>query len=193
MPSKRNSPGKLPWRRWFRIAHRDLSFFFAGVIIVYAVSGIALNHKRDFNADYKITRTELQVKGAFPYASQVSESEVKTFLTQVGEEDAYMKHYYFGEGQMKAFLKGGSSLTVDMKSGRALYESVKKRPVLSAFSRLHYNPGRWWTAFSDIFAVALLLITVTGLFMNRGRTGIVGRGGIELIAGILVPLLFLLC
>lgn len=191
MKSKSN-PNGIAWRRWLRVIHRDLSFFFAGVIIVYAVSGLALNHKRSFNADYKITRTEMQMEGSYPHPAQVSTDEVQAFLRQIGEEHSYMKHYYFGEQQLKVFLNGGSSLTVDMNTGKSVYESVKKRPVLSAFTRLHYNPNRWWTVFSDVFAVALLLITASGLLMNRGRTGLWGRGGIELILGIVIPLLFLL-
>ena len=50
-------------RRWARIIHRDLSYFFAGVVVVYAVSGIVLNHKRDFNSNYSVRRTELQMPG----------------------------------------------------------------------------------------------------------------------------------
>ncbi len=192
MTSRNNPRCPIAWRRWFRLIHRDLSFFFAGVVIVYAVSGLALNHKRSFNADYRITRTELQIDGTFPHLNQVTRLDVEGYLKQIGEERAYMKHYYFGEKQMKVFLKGGSSLEVDMNTGWAVYESVKKRTVLSAFTRLHYNPGRWWTWFSDIFAVALLLITFTGLLVNRGRTGLWGRGGLEMAIGILIPLLLLL-
>lgn len=178
-------------RKCFRIIHRDLSFLFTGVIIVYAVSGIALNHKRTFNADYKISKSELQLPGKFPQTQQVGKEQVLEFLKTVDEGEAYMKHYYSGEQQLKVFLKGGSSLVVDMNNGKAVYESVKKRPILSRFSRLHYNPDRWWTWFSDIFAASLLVIALTGVFMNKGKNGIVGRGGIELIIGILIPVIFL--
>ena len=34
-------------------------FFFSGVLLIYAVSGFMLNHKRDFNSDYSVRRTEL--------------------------------------------------------------------------------------------------------------------------------------
>lgn len=59
-------------------------------------------------------------------------------------------------------------------------------------TKLHYNPGRWWTWFSDIFAVALMVITLTGLFMLKGNKGLWGRGGIELLIGIAIPILFVL-
>ena len=82
-------------------------------------------------------------------------------------------------------------MVVDMQSGEGVYESVKKRPLLSGMNRLHSNPNKWWTIFSDIFAASLIIITISGLIMNRGKNGILGRGGIELIVGIVIPILFL--
>ena len=57
---------------------------------------------------------------------------------------------------------------------------------------LHYNPGRWWTWFADAFAVSLLIITLSGLFMIKGPKGMWGRGGIEFALGILLPIILLL-
>ena len=92
---------------------------------------------------------------------------------------------------LKVFIRGGSSLTVDLASGHAVYESIRKRPVLSSLNRLHYNPSRWWTVFSDVFLAGLIVIVLSGLVMMRGPKGLRGRGGVELIAGILIPLLFI--
>jgi len=46
--------------------------------------------------------------------------------------------------------------------------------------------------FSDIFAAALILFAITGIFMVRGPKGIIGRGGIYAIAGIIIPIIFLI-
>ena len=92
---------------------------------------------------------------------------------------------------MKVFLKGGSSLMVNTRTGDAVYESLKRRPLLSDMVKLHYNPGRWWTTFSDAFAVCLILITLTGMVMVKGPKGFWGRGGILFIIGIVIPVLFL--
>lgn len=179
-------------RKWSRIIHRDLSYFFAGVIFIYAVSGLLLNHKKDFNADYSIRQEKMQIPGHFPKTqSDFTKDYVLTLLEPLDEKQNYTKHYFPDNRQMKVFIKGGSSLVVNMENGQALYESVKKRPVLSALNRLHYNPGQWWTVFSDIFAISLLLITLSGLIMVKGPKGLWGRGGIELIAGILIPLGFI--
>ena len=187
----RQSRGSLI-RKWSRAVHRDLSFFFAGVIIIYAVSGICLNHKRDFNSNYSLKRYDIVLDGHFPMKAADTDREcLLSFVSQLPERESYTRHSATGETGVKIFFKGGSSLDIDLADGTAVYEKLRKRPVLGAFSRLHYNPSRWWTWFSDIFAVSLVLITVTGIIMLKGPKGLWGGGGIELIAGIIIPLLFI--
>lgn len=179
-------------RKWLRIIHRDLSYFFAGVICIYAVSGICLNHKRDFNSNITITRHSIAIAGEFPFvADSVNKEMIHEFVSQLPDSETYTRHSSVGENSLKMFFKGGSSLEIDMNEGSAMYEKVRKRPVFSSLNRLHYNPTRWWTWFSDIFAVSLLIITLTGLFMLTGPKGLKGRGGIEFLIGILIPLLFI--
>lgn len=180
-------------RKWLRNIHRELSYFFAGVICIYAISGICLNHKRDFNSNITINRIELTMVGQFPFdADSVSKEMVHGYIAQMPDTETYTRHSAVGENSLKMFFKGGSSLEVNMDNGKAMYEKIRKRPVFSSLNRLHYNPTKWWTWFSDIFAVSLLLITITGLFMLKGPKGMIGRGGIEFLIGILIPLLFIL-
>lgn len=75
-------------RKWSRIIHRDLSFFFSGMVLIYAISGIVMNHRDTINPK-------------------------------------------------------------------------------------------------------LIIITVSGIVMLKGKKGLIGRGGVELVAGIVIPLIFL--
>ncbi len=180
-------------RKWSRIFHRDLSFFFAGVIIIYAISGFVLNHKKDFNSDYSITLHNFNLTGNYPLLkTNFTEDHVLSILEPYDETHNYTKHYFPNDSTLKVFLKGGSSLVVDLTNGNGLYEQVRKRAIISQMNRLHYNPNKWWTLFSDIFAFALIVITVTGLIITRGKKGLWGRGGIELIIGIIIPLVFMM-
>lgn len=197
MKSKNNGKGETPskgnaMRRLSRDLHRHLSFFFAGVICVYAVSGICLNHKRDFNSDISISRYELSMNGQFPLPfADIDKGVLHDMVGQLPASEDYTRHSSVGENGLKVFFKGGSSLEVNLENGSAVYEKVRRVPVLSSLNRLHYNPSRWWTLFSDIFAVSLLLITLTGLLMMKGRKGFMGVGGVEFAVGVLVPLLFI--
>lgn len=180
------------FRKYCRKVHVHLSYFFAGVIIIYAISGLTMNHLKDFNPHYMLSVKDYTVEGTFPHTSKYTKSEVLALLTEVDEQENYTKHYYQNKSTMKVFLKGGSSYTLNTETGEAKYEALKKRPVFSQLSFLHYNPNIWWTVFSDIFAVCLILITITGISMNKGKKGIMGIGGVEMIIGILIPILFLI-
>lgn len=179
-------------RRWSRNLHRDLSFLFAGILVIYAISGIVMNHRNTINPNYSIERREYRIREVLPSQQEMRKAEVLRLLKPLGEETNYTKHYFPQEGVMKVFLKGGSNLVVDIRTGQAVYEKLEKRPFLSAVTRLHYNPGHWWTWFSDLFAVSLLIIILTGFLMMKGKKRLWGIGGIELLIGILVPLAFLL-
>ena len=41
-------------RKWSRILHRDIGYFFIGTTLIYGISGIALNHMSDWNPNYSV-------------------------------------------------------------------------------------------------------------------------------------------
>ena len=83
-------------------------------------------------------------------------------------------------------------ISLDLKSGRGKLISIRKRPVLTEFNFLHYNKAKQlWTFFSDIFAVSLGIIAITGLFILKGKNGIKRRGAFLVSLGVTIPLLFL--
>lgn len=182
----------VSFRKWSRYIHRDLSFLFAGMILIYALSGILMNHRKELNPHYSVNRYEYHISTDLSDKTKVTESLVLTLLDDIDERDNYTKYYFPRENEMKVFLKGGSSLVVDIKSGEAVYEQLTRRPLLSDMVKLHYNPGKWWTYFSDFFAVSLIVITLTGMVMVKGPKGFWGRGGILFLIGILIPILFVI-
>lgn len=175
-------------RKWSRTLHRDLSYVFSGVLLVYAMSGFMLNHKNDFNSNYKIEQHRYTIA---ELPETVDDTYARSLLEQWGEADNFTAVYDFDTESFKVFIRGGSSLLVNRNTGEAIYESIKKRPVISAINRLHYNPSRYWTWFSDIFLLSLVVIVLTGLVMVKGKHGLWGRGGIELLIGIAIPILFM--
>lgn len=175
-------------RKWSRTLHRDLSYVFSGVLLVYAMSGFMLNHKNDFNSNYKIEQHRYTIA---ELPETVDDAYARSLLEQWGEADNFTAVYDFDAESFKVFIRGGSSLLVNRNTGEAIYESIKKRPVISAINRLHYDPSRYWTWFSDIFLLSLVVIILTGLVMVKGKHGLWGRGGIELLIGIAIPILFM--
>ena len=180
------------FRKWCRDLHREFSYLIAGILIVYAASGILMNHHDELNPHYTVSREVIQVGQALADHEQVTKEKVLEILKGLDEDQNYTKHYFPEANEMKVFLKGGSSLVVNTQTGEGIYEQLHKRFLLSDMVKLHYNPGRWWTTVSDIFAGILILVTLTGVLMIKGKKGLWGRGGVLLAVGILIPVLFLL-
>lgn len=177
---------KFPhWRGVARALHRDLGYFFFGTTVVYAVSGLAINHRHDWNPSYSVVRLEGRVDPAL-LASSPGKAGSERLLAEAGIEAAYLKHYEPAPGELRVFFQGGSA-TFSKSDGRFSSEALSRRPLLHAFNKLHYNPGRWWTWFADAFSVALAVVAVTGLFLLRGRHGLTRRGGVLVGAGLLLP------
>jgi hypothetical protein len=179
---------RIPWRRWNRATHRDLGYFFVATTLIYALSGIALNHIDDWNPSYSISHREVQWNGG---PAPATDAQVQTFLDSIGEADSYKKHYQPAPEQLKVFLEGGS-VVVNLATGRGVLERLERRPVLYEVNFLHYNPKRLWTWFSDAYCVALMTLAITGLFILKGKQGITGRGAWLTGIGFVVPLVLLL-
>lgn len=178
------------FRMWCRTIHRDLSFFFSGMVLIYAISGLVMNHRDSINPHYTVTRTR-HIIDNLPRQAEFDKQAVLTLMEQIGVAENYTKHYFPEQNHLKVFLKGGSSLETDLITGVTCYESLKRKPIISTMTTLHYNPGKWWTWFADVFAISLIVITLSGLMMLKGRFGLWGRGGIELLLGIAIPLILL--
>ncbi len=176
-------------RLFNRALHRDLGYFFFGVTLIYALSGIALNHRNDWNPNFIITSGQFKLEQAL-ISKQLDRDTAQSILDELKMNAEYRTHLVSGD-RWKIFAKDGS-VTIDPRKGEGSYEFLRKRPLFNQINFLHYNkPQKLWTWFADIFALALILLAFTGLFIIKGKKGITGRGAWLTILGLLVPLLFL--
>jgi hypothetical protein len=173
-----------------RITHRDIGYLIAGLTIIYAISGIALNHKSNWNPNYIFKNTTFKTEVPVNQAT-FNDDTAKKILKEVNAESGY-KTFHFPTGKKVTIFIDGGFVQVNSATGEGVVEMASKRPLFYQINFLHYNPGRWWKYFSDIYCVALILVTITGLFIIKGRNGITRRGAILTIIGIILPLLFLL-
>ena len=180
------------FRKWNRILHRDIGFFFVGTTIIYSISGIALNHIKDWDPNYIVNIERFTTDIDFS-ESQISEEKIFQLLDEVDDRDNYKSYNYVDNNEiLRIYLGGRSSVTIRPETGEVMAEFVKKRAVFYQSNYLHYNPNRWWMWFSDIFAGALIFLALSSLFMLRGRKSAWGRGGIYIALGIIIPVLFLI-
>nr|WP_319509249.1 PepSY-associated TM helix domain-containing protein [uncultured Draconibacterium sp.] len=177
-------------RKLLRILHRDLGYFIVAMTIVYAVSGIYLNHRHDFNPDYKIIVTdfnhELQPKASY------SDDEIRQLVESVQADVVYKKHYMDGDGDIKVFIANGEVI-IFPESGEGRMRYLQRRPLVFSMNKLHRATlGTVWKWTSDTMAVILLFVAVSGLFLLKGKRGLRRWGWWFTVAGIIVPLLFVI-
>jgi len=181
----------VSWSKLNRIVHRDFGYFFFGMTIIYGVSGIVLNHKSGQGDASVVRRSQSFTMNAPINKEAINKEYVIKLLTDLEEPD--FKQYYFPSDQeLMIYLKGGH-VSLNLADGHGKIVKIRNRPVFREFNFLHYNkPKQLWTWFSDFYAGSLILIAITGLFIIKGKNGIKKRGAILTIAGLIVPLIFLI-
>jgi len=181
------------WRRWNAAVHRDLGYLCAGLTIVYAVSGVAVNHTADWNPSYRTTQRTIALDGGPLGGDAGSPAFATALLDRLGVAGPTRGTFRPDAATLQIFLEGGATVTVDLAANTAALEVIRDRAGLRQANFLHLNhPKKLWTWMADLYAVALALLAVTGLFVLRGRNGITGRGAWLTAAGVVVPTLFLL-
>ena len=176
-------------RKLIIATHRDVGYFFAGLTVIYAVSGIAVNHIEDWNPSYVI-RTETVSVGELPSAD--SQTIAGTVLKRLGITERPESTVRMTPDQLKIFLHQ-RTLTVTVPTGEVVDEHARRRYAFFEVNYLHLNHGKgFWTWFADVYAVGLLLLACTGIFIITGRRGLGGRGRWLLLAGLAIPLVYLI-
>jgi hypothetical protein len=180
----------MKWRKWNNIVHRDLGYLCFGLTLIYVISGVAVNHIQDWNPTYSIER----VRGTIDLSDvDILDNQALTtaVLAQTGETGRVKNIFRVDGNNLKIFVEN-NNITVDTSNGTVFQEKSKKRTLLYQMNFLHLNHAKkLWTWFADIYAVALGLLAITGLFVLRGKKGISGRGAWLVGAGFIVPIFFL--
>lgn len=179
----------MKWRKINNVLHRDLGYLCVGLTIIYAVSGVAVNHIEDWNPSYSIEVTEFRIQDA----EEKDEKEmVEAALSRLEEEVEIESSFRPSPNHLQLFYSG-NTIDINFESGNVRLERVKKRPLLFDFNFLHLNHAKkLWTWVADLYALALFLLAITGLFVLPGRKGIKGRGAWMTAIGILIPVIFLI-
>jgi len=175
------------WRAILRALHRDAGYSAVGLTIVYAVSGIAVNHVADWDPSFAQVKTTHELGAALPDDDTAAKQLV---LGRLGIR-AEPKEVY-REGDELEVLFEHRTLHVTVATGHVVDEEQRPRFGLRQFNFLHLNRGKQaWKYFADTYAVALLFLALSGLFMIAGRKGLFGRGAFFVTLGMALPVAYL--
>ena len=169
--------------------HRDVGYLLAGMTVIYAISGVAVNHIEDWNPSY-VVRTESVAIGELDEAPRAAmAAEV---LTRMAIDERPREVVRMSPRQLKIFLEG-RTLSVAVPQGTVDIELARRRFGFFEVNYLHLNrPKGLWTWIADLYAVGLALLACTGIFIITGKKGLGGRGLVLLIVGLTIPIVYLI-
>ncbi len=175
------------WRAWLRAFHRDIGYFAVGLTFIYAFSGLAVNHIADWDPNFRQVDRTHELGGSLGGSD---EAVTKRVLGKLGIQEKPSEVYRASERKLEIVFDK-RTLHVDTASGRVNEEGQQERFFLRLANWLHLNRGKKaWTIVADSYAVFLLFLATSGLFMIKGKKGLIGRGAIIVTLGALVPILY---
>ncbi|MFT3912953.1 MAG: hypothetical protein QM704_02360 [Anaeromyxobacteraceae bacterium] len=175
-------------RRLLRALHRDVGYLVAGLTVIYAVSGVAVNHLEHWNPSWQLGREELRFA---PIPVTDRDTMAAALVTALGLPGPPRSSFRRAPEQIELFYDGWT-VEANVETGVAVTTRPRERAVLFDANFLHLNhPKGAWTWIADAFAVLLGGLALSGLFLIRGPLGLAGRGKWFVAAGVLLPLAFL--
>jgi len=182
-------PGKKKFllRPWVRAIHRDMGYTAVGLTLVYALSGLAVNHIADWDPNFHNYERTVEL-GQLPDGA--TDDELAATVAGKLNIEGKPREVYRAGDELEV-LYDHRSLHVSTKTGHVIDEGQKPRFLIRVANWLHLNRGKKaWTYFADAYAAGLLFLAISGLFMIPGKRGLFGRGAVFLAIGIAVPVLY---
>lgn len=168
--------GKKTINYYMRVLHRDIGFFIAGLIIVYALSGIVLIYR-----DTEFLKSETKVEKTL--TPNMEPAKVGEALRLKGF--AVTKT----EGEIISFKEG----TYNTVTGIAVYTSkdiiYPFNKLISLHKAVSKNPTHW---FNLLFGVLLLFMAISSFWMFKPENKNFKRGLYFAGAGIVFVIILLL-
>jgi hypothetical protein len=197
-------PGMLFWKRQARTWHWMSGAICLVGMLLFAATGITLNHAQDIPASPRVVEHQLVLSAAAleaisPEALPGNDSEAPPVLQRElrrelgvdlsrAEAELTDVDVYFNLPR-----PGGDAwLSIDRYTGEVLYE-VTSRGGIAYVNDLHKgrNTGAAWSWFIDVFAVACIVFCATGLWLLQMHAGRRGSTWFLVGGGFAVPILLL--
>lgn len=171
-----------------RNTHRDLAYFYLGLIIAFSLSGIFLNHRQKWNPRRYTSETK-EITVSPVVKDSVNDAFIASFTNAQQIEDEF-RRFTMQENNLRISY-ASHDVDIDITTGKGKIVTYKTTPLLGQMTKLHLDTSKWWIYYSDIFGVAMLTIAITGMFIERGKNSFRSRGWWLAALGLIFPLIFL--
>jgi len=161
------------WKKQLRQWHWISSAICLAGLLLFAVTGVTLNHASSIEAEPKTTtrQTDLPpaLRGQLSSAvdgKPLPEALAKGIKAATGVSVAHVTPE-MQDGELSFDLAGpgvDAFLSIDLESGHATHERIE-RGTIAVLNDLHKgrDSGPVWAVFIDVIAIACVLFSLTGL------------------------------
>ena len=175
---------KKRWRAWLRAFHRDFGYLAIGFTVIYAVSGIAQNHIEDWGeVSYRTYET---TKTIAPIADDLSDEAAVAKVAALVDFGKPTTTFRAGDEIRLEYANGAKVTAI---GDQVTIQGRERRAFIGVANWLHTARNKkGWKYVADIYAVLLLYLAISGIFMIKGKLGLKGRGAFLISAGVAVPI-----
>ena len=178
---------RVAWRPLVRSLHRDAGYLAVGLTIIYAVSGLAVNHIADWDPNFHSYQTIHQLSAPLPQ----DDNAAAVLVLQRLRIATPPRQVYRAAADQLEIRFDRRALHVNPLTGRVVDEGQKPRFLLRLANWLHLNRGKKaWTYVADAYAAGLLFLATSGMLILPGKNGLKGRGALLVLIGVAVPVLY---
>lgn len=172
------------WRAWLRAVHRDIGYLAVGFTLIYALSGIAMNHIDDWDPNFHATELTLKIA---PIGVELSDAEATRRVAAAAGATGAIDDVYRAGDEVRLSYQDGTKLTV---IGDTLtVQRRRDRFFFRAADWLHATRGKQaWKFIADLYAALLLYLAISGIFLIKGRLGLRWRGTALIALGLAAPI-----
>ncbi|MES2838036.1 MAG: PepSY-associated TM helix domain-containing protein [Bacteroidota bacterium] len=174
-----------------RSLHRDLGYIYVGLIISFALSGIFMNHREHWHPE-KYTITAKEITTTLPSKNDITDDFVKQLVKGEFKINDKVKRHNIRKNELKIACEN-YDIEINIETGKGEIVEFRKTPFISQIMGLHKSTSNWWIYYSDVFALSLITIAITGmLIIPKGKFSFKSRGWKLAIAGLVFPIIFLI-
>ena len=160
-------------KTFMRITHRYLGYFLAGIMAVYAVSGVLLVY-RDTDFLKKEKKYDTTLAPGLNEKKLGKELKIKNFEVEKTE------------GNLMIFKQG----TYNSTTGKALYSKKELPFVLDKMTKLHKSQSKEpLSPLNTFFGISLFFFVISSFWMFNPKTKAFKRGMIFTAVGLILALL----
>jgi hypothetical protein len=172
------------WRAWLRAIHRDVGYLAVGFTVIYALSGIAMNHIDDWDPNFHATETTRTIE---PIADELDDAEATRRIAAVAGLSGALSDVYRAGDEVRLTYADGSKVTAI--GDTVTIQTRRDRFFFRVADWLHATRGKQaWKYIADAYAVLLLYLAISGVFMIKGKLGLRWRGAVLIAVGLAGPI-----